>query len=179
MAHQLLEIVHDLVRDRGRRAQFNQDPEAFMTRYGLSAEARTALYTMDPEAIGLALGKELAGFQFEPGEFPACDWGESEQEVELLYPQPTPRTFGIEPKRAAASDGLEVTIWGQSFPEDATVVFDPPLATNGQRRAGTYRCGRISVTLRSPAAGVHTVVVRSARIGKTIGSNQPVQLTLT
>ena len=179
MAHQLLKIVEQLVHSRGLRAQFNQDPEAFMDRFSLSANARTALYTMNPGDIGKAIGDELWGFSFDPNEFPKCAYGHPLQEADLLYPSPKPETFAVVPERVAASDRLEISVWGQSFPNDAEVHFDPPLTQYGQRRAGTYRCCEIIVTLRSPAADVYTVSVQSGRLDTTIGSNGSIQLTLT
>ena len=171
VANELIQLVADLIRSKKKRRKFNRYPQKMMEDYGLSSEASNCLYTMDRETVGNLIASELFQFQFEQGEFPLCK-GHGRIFGAPLYPEPKPEIFAIDPKEFPSQENVDVVVWGQSFPRDATLELEPldgaPAPTLTEKLEGTYRCCQIHAKLKQPQPGVYAV-----RVNSCIGYLQP------
>jgi hypothetical protein len=142
MAGMLLRLLSDLMHDDKLRRRFNAEPYTLMSEYGLSADARAALYTMDRDQIGDFVKDEIKVWPFPPG------WDVTEEDPDCqgsgLYPDPKPTIIKVKPDNKAQGK-FELTIKGEGFTRDATVVLihratKATVIGTTPKVTGTYRC---------------------------------------
>ena len=135
----ILELVHDLLRDRHLRRRFNENPLGVVTDYKLSAAETSDLFSMEIERvlkrIEILLTQE--GFSFMKGEFPITHSDfPPEPDVTLMeYPSPKPAIARIRPRKVSLGTlekdatgkvkPIEFSAFGQSFSPDATIELLP------------------------------------------------------
>jgi hypothetical protein len=185
----LLQIVSDLIHDPALRQQFNQSPNAFMAPYNLTSFQRSVLLTMDRATIGEAIKQEIAGFDIDPSEFPACSEEYlPEGSVQPLYPDAKPTIFRFHPHHVKLSDlpgsTFELIVTGQSFAPGVNMeVVDKntPASKLGVSFTplGTYRCSRLYAIVGPPPGPATSIPVGAYRIRVINSQGSPNETILT
>lgn len=204
----LLELVgvllaHSTAGEVARR-RFNRAAEQLMDEYGLPADARQALLTMDATKIGDFVRQEIINWQFPEREFPEddadCKLPGAAGQIAGLYPMPNPEVRQVDPVTVPANaQGQKFTVYGEGFVRHVDAngttrpcavrlvstagTFDFEDGVNAAvKMGGSFRCSHVEVTAQTPPAGTYDVHVVN-RVGPNpndtvVLTQKPVKLTV-
>jgi len=176
----LSSLISDLLRKKGIRRRFNNDPASIVEAYDLTDAQKAVLYTMKRDDIYAAINTENQGWlaAFKNLQFTEV-WDYEDEapdptncDIPLFtsYPDPTPEIFRFRPREIAVGKPQTLVVYGQSFPPDATLALDPPadIAFDTKRIAGTFRSSRLFATVLASVAGADKYTVKIVRGGKDV-----------
>ncbi|MDX2168771.1 MAG: hypothetical protein SF182_16990 [Deltaproteobacteria bacterium] len=172
----LSSLVSDLIRNPKLRRRFNRDPQGVVESYDLTEAQKAAFYAMKQNAMHTFMKDETTDWllAFKNDLDFAEVWNYDDQATDptscddtntASYPSPLPKIFRFRPLTVAVGGPQTLSVFGQSFAPDATLVLDPPVDVTvvTQRITGTFRSSRLFATVDAKKAGADQYTLKLMR----------------